>query len=118
MKTLVLGASTNPSRYSYKAIKSLIRHNAEVIAVGKNPGEVDGVSIDTELKNVDNIHTILLYLNANNQKAYYKQLLDLNPKRIIFNPGAENPEFELMAKNNQIEVLNTCGIVMINTDNF
>lgn len=118
MKTLVLGASTNPTRFSYKAVKSLLRHNTEVVAVGRRAGEIEGIEIHNTPRPFNDIHTILIYLNTENQKAYYKYMLGLNPKRIIFNPGAENPEFAAMAEKSKIEVVNDCSVVMINTDKY
>ena len=84
--TLVIGASENPDRYSNMAIKSLVRHNLPVKAIGLRKGNVDGVEIIKEHENFKDIDTVTLYLNQNNQKQYEDYILNLNPKRIIFNP--------------------------------
>src|SRR6266446_827929 len=97
-KTMVIGASANPARYSYLALKKLSQHDHPVVAIGKRKGTVGSVEINTEQQPVTGIDTITLYLNSNNQKQYYDYILSLNPKRIIFNPGAENDELSSLAK--------------------
>jgi uncharacterized protein len=117
-KTLVIGASTNPSRYSYTAINKLLKYNHPVVAVGLKAGTVAGVPIETTLLAFDNIDTVTLYVNPIHQKEYYKYILSLQPKRIIFNPGTENPEFEKLAEENNIEALEACTLVMLSTHQF
>jgi predicted CoA-binding protein len=113
MKVLVLGASTNEDRYSNKAILKLLSHGFEVAALGNKPGNVNGVEIKKEFYPFDNIHTVTLYLNPQNQKAYYDYILSLNPKRIIFNPGTENPELQERLKQNNIQYEEACTLVML-----
>lgn len=117
-KVMVLGASPNKRRFSYSCVKSLLRHGYDVLPIGKRKGEIDEVSIITDKPPVNNIDTVTLYLNANNQKEYYKYLMDIAPNRIIFNPGAENPELKAMAKENNIDVTEACTLVMLNSGNF
>lgn len=117
-KTLVLGASTNPSRYSYLAIKKLLAHNHTIVAVGRKPGIVGPINIATQIQEVDQLDTVTLYLNPQNQIPYYQQILSLKPKRIIFNPGTENEEFEAMAEQKGIEVLEACTLVMLSTGQY
>lgn len=118
MKTVVLGASPNPERFSYKAIVSLIEHNHEVVAIGKRNGNVAGVEIIQETPLLDNVHTIAMYLSPENQNEYYEYILSLNPKRIIFNPGTENDELYKLAKNKDIEVVEWCVLVMLSVNRF
>src|ERR1041385_1768489 len=96
-KTLVLGASANPSRYSYLALQRLQSHQHPVFAIGRNKGMVDDVIIETEKKHWKDVDTVTLYLNPLNQKEYYDYILSLKPRRIIFNPGAENDELAKLA---------------------
>ena len=103
--TLVLGASANPSRYSNIAINRLRRYNHPVIAIGKRTGTVADVQVETDQRAIDNVDTITLYLNPTNQKPYYQYILGLKPKRIIFNPGAENPELEKLAEEKGIKTM-------------
>ena len=100
MKTLVLGASLKPNRYSNYAIQRLMAHDYEVVAIGLKEGIVDGVAIDIELKAYKDIDTVTLYLNAKRQQEYYDYIIGLKPKRVIFNPGTENPEFFQLLKEN------------------
>lgn len=110
---LVLGASPNPLRFSNKAVRSLLRRNRSVVPLGTRDGSISGIEILTGQPSLENIHTVLLYMSAERQRAYYDYILDLYPKRIIFNPGTENPEFEEMVKSKGIEVVVACAMVMI-----
>src|SRR5262245_44648931 len=101
-KTLVLGASDNPARYSYLAIERLRKKDHPVVAIGRKDTKVADVQIDTEKKPFDNIHTVTFYLNPSHQREYYDYIISLKPKRLIFNPGAENDELESLAKQNNI----------------
>ncbi|MDI3526738.1 MAG: uncharacterized protein PWR03_921 [Tenuifilum sp.] len=112
-KTLVLGASPKPERYSNLAIRRLRKHGIEVIAIGARKGMVEDVEIQTEPIRVDDIHTITLYLGPQNQLPYYDYILGLKPKRIIFNPGTENPELEKLARQNGIDTVEGCTLVML-----
>ena len=117
-KTLVIGASTNESRFSYLAIKSLVKNNVEVVAIGKRTGVVEGIKIETEPKHFDNIHTVSLYLNPSNQEPYIYYIIGLKPKRIIFNPGTENSKLVELARTNNIEYIFGCTLVMLSTKNY
>ena len=116
-KVLVVGASENPSRYSNKAMIKLKENNYKVFAFGNRPGEVMGIEISTKFPS-HKIDTITIYLSAKNQKQYYKEIIALNPIRIIFNPGAENEELYMLAQKNNIRVLNACTLVMLSIGNF
>ena len=102
-KTLVIGASENPRRYSHLAIIRLQKKNIPVVAIGKRKGKVDGIEIGDEKKYFENIHTVTLYLNPENQKEYFDYIKSLKPKRVIFNPGAENPKLKLYLVENNID---------------
>lgn len=117
-RTIVLGASLNPSRYSYLAINKLVQNSHDVFAIGLKSGNVAGVDILTEKKMIKDIDTVTLYLNSQRQKEYYDYIVDLKPKRVIFNPGTENPElYELLQKNN-IEVEVACTLVLLGTNQY
>lgn len=113
--SLVLGASPNPTRISHMAVKSLLRRQIPVYAIGNRKGSIDGLEIQTDRPDLKNVHTVMLYLSAKNQTGYYDYLLHLHPKRIIFNPGTENTELINLAKKEGIEVVVACGLVMLNT---
>jgi uncharacterized protein len=117
-KTLVLGASDNPSRYSYLAIQRLRKHGHPVVAVGKKIAHVSDVAIEKEKKEFEHIDTITLYLNPLHQKEYYDYIISLNPQRIIFNPGAENEELAKLAIRHQIKVTEACTLVLLSTGQY
>lgn len=116
--TMVLGASDNPKRYSYLAIKMLRKHGHPVIAVGKRNSVVGDVQVLKEAPSEVRPHTITLYLNSHNQKPYYDYILTIHPRRIIFNPGAENRELKQMAEDAGIETLEACSLVLLSTGNY
>ena len=117
-KTLVLGASTKPNRYSNYAIQRLVANNFEVVAFGLKEGEISGIKIDTKLVSYEEVHTITIYLNYKRQKDYYDYMVSLKPKRIIFNPGTENPEFYKILKENNIFFESSCTLVLLATNQF
>lgn len=117
-KTLVIGASENPSRYSNLAVKKLTAHDHAVVALGKKKGAIGNVVIETGKLHFDDIDTVSLYLNPGNQKEYYDYILSLHPKRIIFNPGTENEELEELAQKNGIVVQEACTLVLLSTNQF
>jgi len=117
-KTLVLGASENPSRYSNLALHRLQIYQHPVVAIGKKNGIVGNVAIETEKKNWTDVDTVTLYLNPTHQKEYYDYLLSLHPKRIIFNPGAENRELAELAAKQGIRPVEACTLVLLATNQF
>jgi uncharacterized protein len=117
-KTLVLGASDNPERYSYLAVKKLAAHGHPVIALGNRPGTIGTHLILTEKKHFEGVDTVTLYLNAYHQQQYYDYIFSLSPKRIIFNPGAENEALYQAARQRGIEALEACTLVMLGTGQY
>ncbi|WP_103071246.1 CoA-binding protein [Aquimarina sediminis] len=117
-KTLVLGASLNTKRYSNFVIHKLVAHNYEVIAVGLKKGEIAGVKVKTDTQNIENIDTVTLYLNPIRQQPYYDFIISLKPRRVIFNPGTENPELyqKLDAAGIKTEV--ACTLVLLSTNQY
>lgn len=117
-KTLVLGASLKTNRYSNYAVQRLVANKYDVVAFGLKKGHIEGVEIDTELLPYENIDTITLYLNAKRQADYYNYVVSLNPKRVIFNPGTENPEFYTILKENNIDFEAACTLVLLSTNQY
>lgn len=117
-KTVVLGASDNPARYSFLAVDKLKRFGHDVVAIGKKEGKVGDTNVITERPDEKNVDTVTLYLNPQHQKQYYDYILSLHPKRIIFNPGAENDELYELAKTNGIQPLEACTLVMLSTGQY
>ena len=116
-RVLVLGASLNPTRYAHKVALQLNRLAYDVVLVGHKPGIIDGLSIETYIPN-KSYDTVTLYLGAKNQQQYHDQLLKLKPKRIIFNPGAENSIFQKLAIQKDIEAFEACTLVMLSLWTF
>lgn len=116
--TLVIGASEKPERFSYKAIRRLRRYGHPVEAIGLRPGEVDGVVFKTGFPELKGIDTVTLYVGPARQPQYYDYLIGLKPKRIIFNPGTENPEFYAKAREKGIEPVVYCTLVMLDSGMF
>ena len=117
-KTLVIGASENPERYSNMAIHLLLQNKYSVEAVGLKEGFVSNVHIQKGYPHFDNIHTVTLYVSPANQKNYYSYILGLNPKRIIFNPGTENDELKEMAEDKGIATENACTLVLLRLNQY
>ena len=115
--TLVLGASPKPDRYSNRAIVMLRKYSHPVFAVGNKEDKVGDVDIKRVFPNTE-IDTVTMYLSARNQQVYYEDILQLKPKRVIFNPGAENPEFARTLNENGIETENACTLVLLSIDQY
>ncbi len=119
--TVVLGANPNPEKYPYKAIDFLQSIEQPVYPVGIKTGTVLGLEIlpaldDSRIQ--EPVHTVTLYVGPQNQESWYQPILNLKPKRVIFNPGTENPEFEELLETNGIEVVEACTLVMIRTGQY
>lgn len=117
-KTLVIGASLKPQRYSNIAINRLVNNKQEVVAYGLREGNVAGIEIDTKLLPYQDIHTITLYLNPQRQKAFYDYIISLNPERVIFNPGTENSELQDILKQNKIFFEEACTLVLLGINQY
>jgi predicted CoA-binding protein len=115
---LVIGASPNAQRYSNLAIQRLRAHGHPVIAVGKNYGKIVDVEIKQKAPLSSEIDTVSLYINPAIQREYYDYLIKLHPRRIIFNPGAENKELEDLAEKNGIIAQEACTLVLLSTEQF
>jgi len=119
-KTVIIGATTNPSRYAYLASEMLSEYKHEIVPVGIKAGEVFGKSIlDIRKKpSVEEVDTVTLYIGPQHQDEWYDYIFSLKPKRIIFNPGTENPEFEKRAENLGIEAVEGCTLVMLRSSQY
>lgn len=112
-KTLVIGASEKPERYSNKAIKALLTHEHPVHAIAPRSGEVENVRFETEKINFQDVDTVTLYVGPRIQKEYYDYIIGLKPKRVIFNPGTENAEFYTKLKAQNIKAEEACTLVLL-----
>ena len=116
--TLVFGASLKPYRYSNLAIRRLREYNIDTVAFGLRAGDVAGVQIKTNLDELPNVDIVTLYLGAQRQKEYYEQIIALQPKKVIFNPGTENEAFYTLLKQHNIHVEVACTLVLLATGQY
>lgn len=117
-RTVVLGATENPSRYAYLAVQRLRRYGHEVVPVGLKEGEIEGLKIYKGQPEVNDVDTVTLYVGPRNQQSLYDYIIRLKPKRVIFNPGTENPVLEEMVTSNGIEAIHGCTLVMLSTGEY
>ncbi len=117
-KTLIIGASNNPERYAYKAADRLLNHGHEIKMLGLRNDNIFGKTIDTDRKQYQGIDTVTLYIGPQRQPDYYEYILSLQPKRVIFNPGTENEEFEDLLTKNNIIAEEACTLVLLGTGQY
>ena len=118
MKVLVYGASTNPSRYAYIATELLLQHSHDVSLVGIKKGEVFGLPIQLDQPLLEEIDTVTLYVGPANQEGLIDYFKSINPRRVIFNPGTENPELERALEKAGILTEEACTLVLLHTGQF
>jgi hypothetical protein len=116
--TLVIGASTNPERYSNIASLRLRKHGHEIVLFGQKAGEIDGIQIETKWNQNWEVDSITLYVGPKNQAEFYGKIIDLKPRRVIFNPGTENPEFFNLLRKQNIEVEVACTLVLLSLNSY
>ncbi len=117
-KTIVLGASPNPERYAYRAVERLTAHGHEAVPVGPKSGEIAGIAIQSGEPAVEEVDTVTLYIGEARQPEYYDYILGLKPRRVIFNPGAENPAFARLLREHDIESEEACTLVLLATGQY
>lgn len=118
LKTVVIGASENPERYSNRAVRMLKQHGHSVVAVGLRSGSIDGVEIKTGFPAEENVDTVTLYVGPANQSAWLPYIASLHPKRLILNPGTENDTITNWAKEHNIEPVEACTLVMLSVGTY
>jgi hypothetical protein len=114
-KTLVIGASPNPERYSYLATSMLHAMGYDVVAYGRRKGTIHDIEITQEFPINEKFHTVTLYLNPKNQEEYYDKIISLKPKRVVFNPGTENEDFYSSLQDANIAYEEACTLVLLRT---
>jgi len=116
--TLVVGASLKKERFSNIAVRRLTEHHVPVIAVGLRAGEINGITVQKPFPEVENIHTVTMYVGPKHQSFWFEFILKAKPKRVIFNPGTPNEEFEQLLQDRGIEVVEECTLVMLSNDDY
>ena len=117
-KTLIIGASINPERYSYKAAEKLLAHNHDIYMIGNRPGLLFDREITKQQNSLSNVDTVTMYVSAKNQTGYYEYIIALQPRRVIFNPGTENSEFENRLEEYGIIAERACTLVLLATNAY
>jgi len=117
-KTLIIGATPNPARYAFKAAQLLKSKGHDIVNVGIKKGEVAGEEIEMPDAIHNDIHTITLYIGTDLQAQYHDYILKTSPKRVIFNPGTENEQLETLLKQNGIEPVEACTLVLLSTGQY
>lgn len=117
-KTLIIGASPNPERYAYRAAHMLTSKGHTIVNIGIKQGEVAGVKIEKRSLPYHDIDTVTLYIGPDLQIGYYDYILETKPKRVIFNPGTENPALQMMLNLNNIEPVEACTLVLLSTGQY
>ena len=117
-KTLVFGASLQQGRFSNLTVKRLVDNEKDVVAFGSEGGSIYGIEIETELQKYSDIDTVSLYMNPFNQSSFYDYIIGLNPNRVIFNPGTENPEFWRRLEDHGINYEVACTLVLLSTNQY
>jgi predicted CoA-binding protein len=115
---VVLGASANPDRYSYKAVTKLVKYNYDVVAIGKKKGMIGDIAINTGQPAIKDVHTVLMYVAPYHQGEIFDYVMSLKPTRVIFNPGTESPEFEELLESYNIKVVHDCSLIMMAMGRF
>ncbi len=116
--TVVIGASPNSDRYSYKATVSLQKHGHTVFPIGIRSGKINDIEIIIDRPQLENIDTVTLYVGPENQTNWMDYIISLKPKRIIFNPGTENEAFQDLAEKHGIETLEACTLVLLSINQY
>lgn len=117
-KTVVIGATENRDRYANRAAHSLLIHGHEIELVGLRPGKIDGHPIHTGQPVLEDVDTVTMYVGPRNQTGLYEYIKSLKPKRVIFNPGTENPEFEKELRAEGIDPIEACTLVMLSVGTY
>lgn len=119
-KTVIIGATTNPGRYAYLAAEMLTEYKHEIVPVGIKSGVVLGKEIlpIQSQPHIEGVDTITLYIGPQHQPEHYEYLLSLKPKRVIFNPGTENAEFEKMVEEAGAEAWQACTLVLLRSGQY
>ncbi len=115
---VVLGASDNPERYSYKAVTRLVKNHYNVVAIGKRKGMIGEIPIQKEQIPIPDVHSVLIYIGPSHQGEIIDYVISLKPKRVIFNPGTESPEFEELLESYNVKIVHDCSLVMLAMGRF
>lgn len=117
-KTVLIGATTNKNRYANIAAKRLMAAGHDLKLIGIREGKINDNPIITTKQEFTDVHTVTLYIGPHRQAEYYDYILFLKPKRIIFNPGTENPGLFELATENGIACIEYCTLMMLDSNDY
>ncbi|MFW6020018.1 MAG: CoA-binding protein [Bacteroidales bacterium] len=117
-KTIVLGVSPDPQKRAHRVCKKLLEKGHTIVPLGIRPGYVNNIPIITDISTAEEVHTVIIYLRASRQKSWLPYILASKPRRIIFNPGSENPELIELAKERKIDILYECALLMLSSNRY
>lgn len=119
MTIAILGASDKSERYSHRALQMLVERNYEVIPVHPAKAEIEGIAAVASLDDIDRpVDTVTVYLRPETTETLAGNLVDLSPRRVIFNPGTESEALASKLQDAGILVENACTLVMLSTGAF
>ncbi len=118
-KVVILGASDNPDRFAHKAMLMLEQYGHQPILVNPTLSEIAGHTVIADLDQVPRpIDTLTMYVNPRISINLKEKIIALNPKRVIFNPGTENPAIEFALKKTGIDTIHACTLVLLSTGKY
>lgn len=118
-RVVVLGASDKPERYAHQAQQLLVRHGHEVIPVHPRLKEIEGVPVVADLAQVAGpVDTVTMYVGPAISSGLDEKLIALKPRRVLFNPGSENPTLSTQLQAVGIGVEEACTLVLLHTGQF
>jgi len=120
MNVAILGASDNPERYSFKAYEMLTRFHHTSFLVNPRLQQINGQKVFSKISELRDqlIHTLTIYVNPEVSSSLEQEIIELRPKRVIFNPGSENRELQKKLESQNIECLQACTLVLLSTHQF
>lgn len=118
-RVVIIGASDNPERYSHRALLLLRRHGHEVVPVHPKLAEIEGIAVAADLNQITGpVDTVTMYVGAAISSGLTEKLIALKPRRVIFNPGAENAVLAVALEKAGIACEEACTLVLLNTGQF
>jgi len=118
-RVVVLGASDNPERTSNMAVNRLLENGHDVVPVHPALERIGDLTVVPSLDEVEPpVDTLTVYVSPTVSSSLRDAIVGMAPGRVIFNPGAENPELEADLANEGIPTLRACTLVLLSTGQF
>lgn len=118
-RVVILGASDKPERYSHRAMKMLREHGHEIVLVHPRLAEIEGQPVLNDLADIRGaVDTVTMYVGPEASNAVAGELIALRPRRVIFNPGSENPALQARLVDAGVQVEEACTLVLLSTGQY